>query len=126
MLGDARAVAFAPTADLDRARAFYEGVLGLTVEGREPSALVLSAGGVRIRIIQPETFMPSPATVLGFEVEDIHAVVRALSARGVITERYSFNAQDTGGVWNAPSGDKVAWLKDPDGNILSLTQPAKA
>jgi hypothetical protein len=65
---------------------------------------------------------PAPYTALGWEVDDIRATVRALTERGVAFERYTHFTQDELGVWSAPSGASVAWFKDPDGNLLSLTQ----
>jgi predicted enzyme related to lactoylglutathione lyase len=61
--------------------------------------------------------------VLGWVVDDIAARVRELSARGVEFQRYGAVQQDELGVWRSPSGARVAWFKDPDGNTLSLTQP---
>jgi hypothetical protein len=65
---------------------------------------------------------PAKHTVLGWEVADIHAKTRELTSRGVRFERYDGLAQDESGIWTTPSGAKVAWFKDPDGNTLSLTQ----
>ena len=66
--------------------------------------------------------MPHPGTVLGWEVPDITAAVTELKGAGVQFERYEFMRQDPLGVWSAPDGSKVAWFKDPEGNLLSLSQ----
>ena len=126
MLGSAKAVAFASVTDLDRARAFYEDVLGLTVLSQGAFALMCEAGGVSVRITKVEALTPQSFTVLGFEVEEIGSVVEALAARGVVFERYPFfgSAQDARGVWTAPSGSLVAWFKDPDDNLLSISTTA--
>lgn len=126
MLANSPAVAFAPVLDLDRARAFYEGVLGLTVTLQDEYAVRAEAGGVRLWITRIPAFVPQPFTVAGFNVEDIDAMVEGLAARGVGFERYPFfgDAQDARGVWTAPSGARVAWFKDPDGNLLSVQQMA--
>ena len=55
----------------------------------------------------------------------LEEVVRALRAKGVVFESYPHLQQNALGIWTAPSGAKVAWVKDPDGNLLSLTQPTR-
>ncbi len=122
MLADSKAVAFATVYDLDRARAFYEGVLGLKIVSQDAFAVMAEAGGVKVRISRAPVVVPQPYTVIGFDVADIDAVVAGLTAKGVVFERYPFfgDAQDARGVWDAPGGARVAWFKDPDGNLLSV------
>ena len=123
MLESADLVAFAATADLARARAFYEGVLGLTVVDDTPIACVLDANGTTLRVtLVGDVVAVAPYTVLGWEVTDIEATIDDLVARGVAFERFDGMAQRDSGVWEAPGGALVAWFKDPDGNVLSLTQ----
>ena len=124
MLRGAPLVGFIATADMDRSRAFYEGVLGLNVQGFDGFALTLDVGGNMVRIAQPPQMVVLPYTVLGFEVTGIGEKVKALIAKGMAFERYDFfgEAQDADGVWSAPGGDQVAWFKDPDGNLLSLSE----
>jgi hypothetical protein len=74
-----------------------------------------------IRISKSETFKPYQGTVLGWEVDDIQAVVAWLGRQGVETEKYPFVEDKDTGIWNSPSGDSVAWFKDPDGNVLSVS-----
>ena len=126
MLADCEAVAFVAASDLTRARAFYEGVLGLPVEAQDEFAVMARAGGVAVRIAWAPQVVLAPYTVAGFQVDDIVAKVDALTARGVVFERFDFfgDAQDARGVWTAPGGARVAWFKDPDGNLLSLAQMA--
>ena len=121
-LGNASIVAFAPTTDLNRARDFYGGVLGLTVEETNDFACVLRSGGTMVRVTKVESFTPHPFTVLGWSVDDLAATMAALSAAGVTFNRYEGMGQDEAGVWTAPSGARIAWFPDPDGNVLSLTQ----
>jgi hypothetical protein len=71
-------------------------------------------------------FTPAQYTVLGWEVGDIGDAVRDLNAKGVQFERYEFMHPDVDGIVAFPTGDKVAWFKDADGNVLSLSQPASA
>jgi catechol 2,3-dioxygenase-like lactoylglutathione lyase family enzyme len=123
MLNDKPIVAFLPTLDFDKARAFYEGVLGLRFVHNDGFAMVLDANGTMIRVskVQPD-FKPAGFTILGWEVSGIENVVADMTAKGVVFERFSFFEQDALGIWTAPSGDKVAWFKDPDGNTLSVSE----
>jgi len=122
MLGSSEVVAFAAATDLHRARAFYEQVLGLPVVAQNDFACVLDANGTALRVTAVPEVRPASYTVLGWKVTDIAATVRGLAVRGVVFLRYDGMNQDEDGVWTSPSGDKVAWFADPDGNILSLTQ----
>jgi catechol 2,3-dioxygenase-like lactoylglutathione lyase family enzyme len=122
MLGDHNIIAFIATGDAERARQFYEDVLGLRCIEDTPFALVFEARGTMLRIQKLSAFKPAPHSVLGWSVPDIEAIIRELRDKGVRFERFAEMAQDELGVWSAPSGAKVAWFKDPDGNILSLTQ----
>jgi catechol 2,3-dioxygenase-like lactoylglutathione lyase family enzyme len=115
-------MAFLATADGRRARAFYEGTLGLRVTSDDDFALALDAGGTMLRVQKVERVEAPPHTALGWEVPDIAAAVESLVARGVRFARYAGMTQDARGVWRSPSGARVAWFADPDGNILSLTQ----
>jgi catechol 2,3-dioxygenase-like lactoylglutathione lyase family enzyme len=123
MLGNTPIIAFIPTLDFDKARAFYVDVLGLRFVDNDGFAMVLDANGTMIRVakVQPD-FKPAVFTILGWEVSDIENVVSAMTAKGVVFERYGFFEQDTLGIWAAPGGAKVAWFKDPDGNTLSVSQ----
>lgn len=122
MLGPAELIAFVPSADLDRARTFYEDVLGFAVEDVSPYACVLRSGEVMLRVTKVEELVPQAFTVLGWKVSDIRGVVTGLVAKGVAFERFDGMDQDADGVWTTPGGDGVAWFKDPDGNVLSLTE----
>jgi catechol 2,3-dioxygenase-like lactoylglutathione lyase family enzyme len=122
MLGSIDIVAFVPTRDAEKARAFYEGVLGLRFVKDDGFALVFDANGIMIRIAKAHEFTPAQFTILGWQVTEIEKVVAALAAKGVQFERFGFFEQDALGIWTAPTGDKVAWFKDPDGNILSVSQ----
>ncbi|HZW79832.1 MAG TPA: VOC family protein [Candidatus Deferrimicrobiaceae bacterium] len=121
MLGSTNIVAFVPTKDPGKARAFYEGVLGLCFVKDDGFALVMSANGIMVRVSQAE-FTPAQFTILGWQVTNIEKMAAELQAKGVRFERFSFFEQDQLGIWTAPTGDKVAWFKDPDGNILSVSQ----
>jgi catechol 2,3-dioxygenase-like lactoylglutathione lyase family enzyme len=123
MLGSHKIMAFAPTLDANKARPFYENVLGLRVLSQDNFALALDADGIMLRVTNvPPSFKPQPFTILGWQVPDIAKAVSELKRKGVRFESYGMPAQDADGIWTAPGGAKVAWFKDPDGNILSLTQ----
>jgi catechol 2,3-dioxygenase-like lactoylglutathione lyase family enzyme len=124
ILGGCELVAFAPTTDPARARTFYEGVLGLRlVADEKPFALVFDANGTMLRVTTVHELKPDPFTVLGWHVENIEETVDKLAAAGVEFNRYKgVNDANPRGIWNSPSGARVAWFKDPDGNVLSVTQ----
>jgi predicted enzyme related to lactoylglutathione lyase len=122
MLGKDPVVAFVATKDGAKARRFYEQVLELRLVSDEPWAIVFDAAGTTIRIQKLEAFTPQPFTALGWNVADIAATVKELARRDVRFERYPGMEQDDAGVWRSPSGARVAWFKDPDGNTLSITQ----
>ena len=121
MLVSARVQTFVPTTDATRARAFYEGTLGLHFVADDSFALVFELEGAQLRIQKVREFTPHPFTSLGWMVPDIEVTVRELGGRGVVFERYSFVPQDDLGIWTTP-GARVAWFKDPDGNLLSVAQ----
>jgi catechol 2,3-dioxygenase-like lactoylglutathione lyase family enzyme len=121
MLASGEMVGFIPTKDYEAARVFYVGKLGLEFVCLDRFALVVRAGASTIRITEIPSFTPLPGTTLGWAVEDIEAVAKWLRDRGVAFEKYPFVQDQTLGIWTAPSGDRVAWFKDPDGNILSIS-----
>jgi catechol 2,3-dioxygenase-like lactoylglutathione lyase family enzyme len=122
MLASSKMVGFVPTKDSAKARSFYEGKLGFQFVSDEMFALVMRAGETRIHIAKVKDFTPPPFTVLGWEVSNIEDVVAWLQKRGVAIEKYPWIPDKESGIWAAPSGDKVAWFKDPDGNVLSVSQ----
>ena len=122
MLESGKLMGFLMTTDYDQARDFYEKKLGFEFMSLDQFALVMRVGGHQIRIVKLANFHPVQATVLGWEVNDVVAVVKWLASRGVQTEKYPFVPDKELGIWNAPGGSKVAWFKDPDGNVLSVSQ----
>jgi catechol 2,3-dioxygenase-like lactoylglutathione lyase family enzyme len=122
MLESSEVIAFAAATDLDRAREFYAGTLGLTVTENNDFACVLDAHGTMLRVTAVPKVAAAGYTVLGWRVADITATVRELAGRGVEFRRYDGMDQDGDGIWTTPGGDQVAWFADPDANILSLTQ----
>jgi catechol 2,3-dioxygenase-like lactoylglutathione lyase family enzyme len=122
VLRENEVIAFVHTSDVERARAFYVDVLELELVEENPFALAVRAGGTTIRVTPVDAHAPSPHTVLGWSVADVAAEVRQLADRDVVTLRFPGMEQDAQGIWRSPSGARVAWFADPDGNTLSLTQ----
>jgi catechol 2,3-dioxygenase-like lactoylglutathione lyase family enzyme len=121
-LDGGRLIAVVPTTDLARAREFYAEPLGLRIAEESPFACVFDANGTMLRLTPVRRLSRVRYTVLGWDVDDIASTVRALAGAGVAFVRYRGMDVDAAGVWTAPSGDRVAWFEDPDGNLLSLTQ----
>jgi predicted enzyme related to lactoylglutathione lyase len=92
------------------------------VSEEPPFAVVFEANGIMLRLVMAKERPATRGTVLGWQVPDIAATVKELQAAGVEFERYDFMKQDELGIWTTPTGSKVAWFKDPDGNVLSLSE----
>ena len=123
ILGSSKIVAFAGVKDAERARAFYRDTLGLRLVSEDGFALAFDVKGTMLRVTLVQKVVAAPYTVLGWAVDDITAKAEALIKAGVKLERYeSFLEQDKLGIWTAPGGVRVAWFKDPDGNLLSISQ----
>ncbi len=121
MLNDAKIMAFVAIQDEKRATDFYGGVLGLKKVSSDGFAVVFDSGGVTLRAALVKEVSVAPYTVLGWQVKGIEGVVREMAAKGIVFERYEFIKQDELGIWNAGK-DKVAWFKDPFGNLLSVSE----
>jgi catechol 2,3-dioxygenase-like lactoylglutathione lyase family enzyme len=116
-------VAFVNICDPERAKEFYQRTLGLTLVAEElPFALVFDADGTMLRLAINPQAQPIVGTVLGWRVTKIEDSVRLLASNGVIFERWEFLQQDELGIWASPNGARVAWFKDPDENLLSVSQ----
>jgi len=113
---------FAATTNPELSRTFYETALGLQFLSDQPHALVFAVGEATLRVQKVEKVLAPPYTSLGFEVEDIADRVAQISKKDVVFEQYDFLDQDESGVWTTPDGAKIAWCRDPDGNLVSFTQ----
>jgi catechol 2,3-dioxygenase-like lactoylglutathione lyase family enzyme len=125
MLGSMEIIAFVPTKNRQKAREFFEKTLGLRFISDDQFALVFDANGIMVRVVDVSgvpDYKPAPFTILGWSVSNIGKTVKGLQKKGVEFERFPGMEQDQLGVWSSPSGAKVAWFKDPDGNVLSLTE----
>jgi len=124
MLGSAQPTAFLATTESRRAATFFGETLGLRRVSEDAFALVFDLHGVELRIQKVEQLTPQPFTVLGWQVRNLSASIESMIARGVVFESFPGLTQDARGVWQAPSGARVAWFRDPDGNLLSIAEYA--
>jgi catechol 2,3-dioxygenase-like lactoylglutathione lyase family enzyme len=115
-------VGFLVTTNPEAARGFFAETLGFRLVSDDGHALAFDAGNALLRVGKAQAFTPAHGTVLGWAVEDIHTTVADLDAKGVVFERFPSMPADAQGVFTFPNGDQVAWFKDPDGNLLSLSQ----
>lgn len=122
MLANKKLKAFVPTIKPAKAKKFYTDILGLRLLSQDKYALEFDANGTLLRVITVPELKPQGFTVLGWNVEDIAMVIQSLNEKGIYCEKYDFMEQDDLGIWTSPGGSKVAWFKDTDENILSLTE----
>ncbi|MGH6692931.1 MAG: VOC family protein [Gemmatimonadales bacterium] len=121
MLGDKNAIATIAVSDIARARKFYEGTIGMTLDDTtEPEALGYRSGNSPVLIYKSQYAGTNRATSLTWLVDDVDAVVRDLKAKGVAFEHYDLPGTTRRGDVHLTGKLKNAWFKDPDGNILAL------
>ncbi len=125
MLENANLVAFAATAKPDECRHFYHDLLGLLFMGDDGRALLFDSNGTSLRILKVADVPRGARTVLGWEVGDLVHLARELAARGVAFERMDGLVQDRYGIWTGRDGTMMAWFRDPDGNLLGLSEHAQ-
>ena len=121
-MGSQKLVAFVATRDPGRAKAFYRDTLGLRLVSEDEFALVFDAAGTMLRVTTVQEVAAAKYTVLGWQVSDIVRTAKNLQKALITLERYAGMRQDELGIWNSPSGARVGWFKDPDGNTLGITQ----
>ena len=121
MLGKADAMPMIAVRDIDRARKFYGGTLGLeTTAEMGGEVLRVQSGDTVINVYRSEHAGTNKATALTFDVDDIEAQVTELRDKGIFFEHYDMPGLERQGDLYVAQGMKTAWFKDPDGNILSL------
>jgi catechol 2,3-dioxygenase-like lactoylglutathione lyase family enzyme len=121
-LSTATPVGFIHVSDRDRSLKFYVDTLGLELRSSDPFGDFIQVGPGLVRMTVLPAYKAQPHPMFGWDVADIAAEVTALRDRGVAFNVYDGMGQDVLGVWTSPSGSKVAWFNDPDGNLLSLSQ----
>jgi catechol 2,3-dioxygenase-like lactoylglutathione lyase family enzyme len=121
LLGKKDVVAFLASTDFSRAKAFFGDVLGLKLLSEDGFAIVFDLNGIMLRVVKVHELCVAPYTVLGWHVNNTPDIVKKLSDAGVKFERYRGYGQNKDGVWTAPGGTRIAWFKDPDGNLLSVS-----
>ena len=122
MLADKKLKAFVPTIKPEEAKSFYKDVLGLKLLSQDDYALEFESNGTLLRVTIVQELKPQAFTVLGWNVDDIVSIIKSLNDENIFCEKYDFFEQNDLGIWTSPNGSKVAWFKDPDGNVLSLTE----
>ena len=122
MLQNSKLISFLATTNVEESKTFYTNILGLTLKFEDVNALVFDVNGSPLRISIVRAFTPHPFTSLGFIVKDIELRVKLLVGAGIEMEQFPGLSQINNGIWVAPDGTKVVWFKDPDGNLLSLTE----
>ena len=122
-LQTAKPTVFLATSDAESARNFYESKLGLSLASDDVFALVYQLAGTELRLSKVPNHTPLPFTVLDWQVPDIIAAHGTLSERGVEFTIYEGMGQDENGIWASPDGGaRILWFKDPDGNVLSVSE----
>ena len=122
MLSQSKLQSIIWTSRIDQAEMFYREVLGLSLQSKSDGALVFDVGGGDLRVSPVPSTVPSEHTVLGFSVSDVDSVVELLSEREVVFERFDGFPHNENGTLTTPDGSKVAWFRDPDGNLLSVVE----
>ena len=121
MLGDKKAVANVAVKDLETATKFYQNTLGLTpVHQEEQELIVFRSGASEINVYLSRYAGTNKATAVTWQVDNVKEEVAALKAKGVVFEHYDMPGMTREGDVYVSGDMKVAWFKDPDGNILNV------
>lgn len=110
------------TVDMERALSFYAQTLGLSVIAADAYGTSLEAGGTELRLTRVPAVVPTPYSQVAWRVADLSSVVAALAEVGIGVERFDHLEHDEVGAWTGPGGVRVAWFRDPDGNLLSVVE----
>src|SRR6059058_2027908 len=116
------AAATLPASDIGRARKFYEETLGLTSEQEDPGGILYRAGSSQVFLYPSDYAGTNQATAASFEVADIEATLAELRDAGVTPEQYDLPGVTMENGIADMGGDRGAWIRDPEGNILALIQ----
>ncbi len=122
MLAHAKLQTIVCTSNPINAESFYRDVLGLVFKNKSDGALVFAVGGSELRVSPVSATSPSENTVVGFAVTQVDTTIAQLAAKGVVFETFEGFPHEPNGALNTPDGSRVAWFRDPDGNLLSVVQ----
>ena len=122
MLAQSKLQSIIWTSRIAEAETFYREVLGLRLRTKSDGALVFDVGGSDLRVSPVPATARGEHTVMGFAVPDLDGTMAGLRSRGLVFERFPGFAHDENGAVITPDGARVAWFRDPDGNILSVVQ----
>jgi catechol 2,3-dioxygenase-like lactoylglutathione lyase family enzyme len=126
MLKNLKVYAIAPAKDLARAKAFYKEKLDLEPAAEfDGGAMYVCAGGTQLLVYETTFAGTAENTAMGWETDDIEAEVAALKARGVVFEEYDMVGIKTVNSIADTGGERAAWFKDSEGNILAISQSGK-
>lgn len=115
-------ILFLATSRQAESKIFYEKKMGLNFVSSDPYALVFNTGEIELRIQVVDSVVATPYTSVGWSVNDIEKSIEKMTGNGVNFESYENLDQDKNKIWHSPGGAKIVWFKDPDSNILSLTE----
>ena len=122
MLRDKRTYSTIPVSDLQKARRFYEGTLGMTADMVTEGGVMYGSGGTQF-FVYPSRYKAAGHTQMSWQVSDIKSEVGALKAKGIEFEDFNIPGVKTvDGISQSGQNVWTAWFKDPDGNLLGLTQ----
>ena len=123
MIGKSDATPMVAVSNIDRARSFYEDTLGLKTKNEMAGELLtMESGDTLINVYRSEFAGTNKATALTFGVDDVESEVRDLKNKGIFFEHYDMPGLELRGDVHVGEGMKMAWFKDPDGNILSIVE----
>lgn len=122
MLFDKEIQVYLSSAKLVEAKDFYKNKLGLMLLRENKSLLEFRSNGILLRIQIVDEVRPQPTIVLGWRVKEISEVIKFLDSRNILFEEYGLGQMDKLGGWNSFNGLKMICFKDPDGNILSISE----
>jgi catechol 2,3-dioxygenase-like lactoylglutathione lyase family enzyme len=126
MLSDTEAVATVAVKNLDSAKTFYEKTLGLAKVMENEEVLTFKTGASKLFVYRSQYAGTNKATAVTWVTEDVEGIVKTLKSRGVSFEHYDLPKLTQQGDLHVGGAMKVAWFKDPDGNIFSLVTPPNA
>jgi len=123
MLSDKNAVATVAVKNLETAKSFYEGTLGLTKEMENEEVVAFRTGHSKLFVYRSQYAGTNKATAVTFVTDEVDDLVQTLKDRGVTFEHYDLPKMTRQGDVHVAGSMRTAWFKDPDGNIFSLVTP---